>query len=108
MAEDLADLFELELDKLANQYEMQQRAEQQNGDQKIDALAEKLKEVARRQQQEVERRRRLGAGAQATLDGWRQVQERLQQNQGGRAERDVQDALRRAQELSNEQREVAS
>ena len=29
MAEDLADLFELELDKLANQYEMQQRAEQQ-------------------------------------------------------------------------------
>ena len=29
MADDLADLFELELDKLANQYQMQQRAEQQ-------------------------------------------------------------------------------
>src|SRR6185503_15962269 len=30
MSEDLADLFELELDKLANQYEMQQRAQQQS------------------------------------------------------------------------------
>ena len=39
MAEDLADLFELELDKLANQYEMQQRAEQQGGDQQVDELA---------------------------------------------------------------------
>ena len=38
MAEDLADLFELELDKLANQYEMQQRAEQQGAD-KLTAAA---------------------------------------------------------------------
>src|SRR2546423_9144071 len=58
-AEDLADLFELELDKLANQYEMQQRAMQQSGDQQIDQLVEKLKELARRQQQEMERQRRL-------------------------------------------------
>src|SRR5215510_8088169 len=57
-AEDLADLFELELDKLANQYEMQQRAMQQNGDNQIDQLVEKLKELARRQQQEIGRRRR--------------------------------------------------
>src|SRR5881397_1225837 len=35
MAEDLADLFELELDKLANQYEMQQRAEQQQNDHQV-------------------------------------------------------------------------
>src|SRR5262249_28340575 len=59
MAEDLADLFELELDKLANQYEMQQRADQQSGDKQIDELADKLKELARRQQQEAERQRRL-------------------------------------------------
>ena len=32
LSEDLADLFELELDKLANQYEMQKRAEQQGND----------------------------------------------------------------------------
>src|SRR4029077_6092369 len=42
LSEDLADLFELELDKLSNQYEMQKRAEQQSGDQKVDELAEKL------------------------------------------------------------------
>ena len=52
------------LDKLANQYEMQQRAEQQGGDKQVDELAEKLKELARRQQQEAERQRRLAAAGQ--------------------------------------------
>src|SRR5205823_11165135 len=52
MSEDLADLFELEMDKLANQYELQQRVEQQSGDKQVDELMEKLKELARRQQQE--------------------------------------------------------
>src|SRR6202008_4773791 len=65
MAEDLADLFELEMDKLANQYEMQQRAEQQGNDQQVDALMEKLKELARRQQQEIERQRRLAQSGQS-------------------------------------------
>src|SRR4029077_20625068 len=69
MAEDLADLFELELDKLANQYEMQQRAEQQGGDQKIDELVEKLKELARRQQQEIERQRRMALSQQQSGAG---------------------------------------
>src|SRR5207253_11449121 len=61
MADDLADLFELELDKLANQYEMQQRAGEQSRDRQIDELAEKLKELARRQQAEAERQRRAAA-----------------------------------------------
>src|SRR4051812_19274724 len=65
LADDLADLFELELDKLANQYEMQQRAEQQGGDQKVDQLVEKLKELARRQQQEMERQRRMAQSGQS-------------------------------------------
>src|SRR4029453_11001784 len=64
MAEDLADLFELELDKLANQYEMQQRAEQQQSDHTVDEMVEKLKELARRQQQEMERQRRLAQQGQ--------------------------------------------
>src|SRR5437762_3221900 len=42
LAEDLADLFELELDKLANQYEIQQRAMQQSSDHQVDELVEKL------------------------------------------------------------------
>jgi hypothetical protein len=69
MAEDLADLFELELDKLANQYEMQQRAEQQGNDQQIDQLVEKLKELARRQQQEMERQRRMAQSGQSGSGG---------------------------------------
>src|SRR5438034_8718857 len=66
MADDLADLFELELDKLANQYEMQQRAEMQQGDQQIDQMVEKLKELARRQQQEIERQRRMAQQGQSS------------------------------------------
>jgi hypothetical protein len=174
MAEDLADLFELELDKLANQYEMQQRAEQQGSDQQIDQLVEKLKELARRQQQEMERQRRLaqsgqnasgsssanqralaeeaekaarqleqltrnqqrqdindamkrlqdaadamrraaangskdgGAQANQALDRLREAQQRLERNQNGRGERDLQRAQRQAEELANEQKEVAS
>ena len=50
-AEDLADLFELELNKLKNQYETVQRAEQQERDQKVDEALERLKELAQRQQQ---------------------------------------------------------
>ena len=175
MSEDLADLFELELDKLANQYEMQQRAEQQGADKQVDELAEKLKELARRQQQEAERQQRMAAagqqssgggggdaqrqlakeleeaarrlqqltreqqrqeladaarqlqdaanamrqaaangskdaGAQAAsaLDKIRQAQQKLQRNQNGRGERDVQDAARQAQELADEQKQIAN
>ena len=46
-AEDLADLFELELDKLRNQYETLQRGEQQAADNSIDELMERLRELAR-------------------------------------------------------------
>jgi hypothetical protein len=175
LADDLADLFELELDKLANQYEMQQRAEQQGGDQQVDQLVEKLKELARRQQQEMERQRRMaqsgqsasgggsasqraladeaekaarqleqltrnqqqrqpmndamkqlqdaadamrraaangskdgGAQASQALDRLRDAQQKLERNQGGRGERDLQRAQKQAEELANEQKEVAS
>jgi hypothetical protein len=56
-AEELADLFEMELDKLQNQYETVQRGERQQADAEVDALMERLKELARRQQQELERQR---------------------------------------------------
>ena len=69
MAEDLADLFELEMDKMANQYETAQRAQQQQSDQKVDELAEKLKELARRQEQEAERLRQRAAGQQTGSGG---------------------------------------
>ena len=61
-AEDLADLFELQTDKLRNQYEAVQsesRQPQQSAERAADEAMEKLKELARRQQQENERMQRL-------------------------------------------------
>ena len=118
MAEDLADLFELELDKLANQYEMQQRAEQQQGDQQIDQLVEKLKELARRQQQELERQRRMAQAGQSgsgnssaaqreLAEQVEQMKRQLQRNQGGRGDRDIQRVQREAEALASEQRDIA-
>ena len=54
-AEDLADLFELELDKLRNQYETVQRGERQEQNDQVDEVLQKLQELARRQQQAAER-----------------------------------------------------
>jgi hypothetical protein len=171
MAQDLADLFELELDRMANQYETAQRATQQGADQRLDELMEKLKELARRQEQEAERQRRraiagqpggggdqqralaeqveeaarrleqlsreenradlaqtarqlrqaadamrrasatgdpsAAAQASAALERLKAAESRLQRAQAGRAERDVRNALERAEELAGEQREIA-
>jgi hypothetical protein len=56
-AEDLADLFALELDKLRNQYERVERGRREAGNAELDAVMEKLRELAQRQQQENERLR---------------------------------------------------
>ena len=93
MAQDLADLFELELDKMANQYETAQRAQQQQSDQQVDELLEKLKELARRQEQEAERQRRR---AQAGQGGGGGDQQRSLAEQ-------VEEAARRLEQLSREE-----
>ena len=121
MAEDLADLFELELDKLANQYEMQQRAEQQGGDKQVDELAEKLKELARRQQQEAERQRRLAAANQggarrrqrAASGSWRRNSKKRRAGSKQLTPRaadgsDLQDAARQLQDAANAMRQAAA
>jgi hypothetical protein len=69
IANDLADLFKLELDKMANQYETSSQASSMQSDQQLDALAEKLKELARRQEQELERQRRQAAGQSVGRNG---------------------------------------
>ncbi len=68
-AEDLADLFELETDKLRNQYETVQRSQQESADQEVDQLMEKLRELARRQEQELERQQRRAAAQQGGASG---------------------------------------
>jgi hypothetical protein len=167
-AEELADLFELEMDKLRNQYERVDRGEQRQADQQVDELLERLRELARRQEQENERmrararqedagggggdaQRRLaeeaeetarqlerlsreqsrpelqetarrlreaaeamrraaagesGEGAargQAALDQLREARRQLQRDRSAGLERDVQDALERAERLADEQ-----
>ena len=119
MAEDLADLFELELDKLANQYEMQQRAMQQTGDHQVDELVEKLKELARRQQQEIERQRRLaqagqnspgnaGANQRAIADELEKAARQLQQLSRDEQRQELGDAMRRMQEAADAMRRAAA
>jgi len=96
MAQDLADLFEMELDKMANQYETRQQASQQQSDQKLDELLEKLKELARRQEQEAERQRRRAAlGQQASGNGSGQSQRDLAEQ--------AEEAARRLEQLSREE-----
>lgn len=63
-AEDLADLFELELNKLKNQYETVQSGEQQARDQQVDEALQRLKELAQRQQQLNARNRMLAQQGQ--------------------------------------------
>jgi hypothetical protein len=57
-AQELENLFELELDKLKNQYETQQQRSSRQAGAEVDEALQKLKELAQRQQQLNERLRR--------------------------------------------------
>ena len=57
-AEDLANLFELEMDKLRNQYETVEQQQRSSADNEVDEVMQRLAELARRQEQENERIRR--------------------------------------------------
>jgi hypothetical protein len=119
-AEELADLFQLELDKLRNQYETFQRSEQQSADNQMDAMLERLRELARRQEQEAERQRQLAgnrqggsSGASAarqrqladdTEEAARQL-ERLSREQG---RQDLADAARRLRDAADAMRQAAA
>src|SRR4029450_9814596 len=117
-ANDLADLFELELDKLANQYEMQKRAGEQQSEQKIDELAEKLKDLARRQQQEAERQRRMaaanqnagggGASQRALAEEAEEAARRLEQLTRDMPRQDLSDLARQLQQAADAMRRAAA
>lgn len=120
-AEDLADLFELETDKLRNQYEQVQRGEQQQAQQQVDETLERLKQLAARQQQENERARQRaqsmaqpgggsgGGGGQRQLadqaDTLARQLERLAREQRSQQ---MAESARRLQEAANEMRRAAS
>ena len=69
-AQELESLFELELDKLKNQYEVQQQAGSSDSRRQMDEATRKLRELARRQQQINEnQRRRMLEGAAGQFRG---------------------------------------
>jgi len=122
-AEDLADLFELQRERMRNQYETVQRGsdEQQQAEQQVDATAERLKQLAARQQQQNERARRkadslnLGASGASGGDAQRQLAQEAEQTarQLERLARERQsqslaDAARRLNEAADAMRRSAS
>ncbi len=85
-AEELANLFQLEMDKLRNQYETFDRSQQQTADAKVDAMLERLKELARRQEQEAERQRQMAGNRQTRRQrGQRPPAPARRGHRGGRA-----------------------
>ncbi len=123
MASELADLFQLQLDRQANQYEQQQRAQQQSADQEIDELAERLRELARRQLQQAEQQRRQrgqqqqsqggGSGQRSLADEAEQMARQLEQlrresERQGQQRPDLADAAKRLQESANAMRQAAA
>ncbi len=94
-AEDLVDLFELETDQLRNQYETVQRSRLETADQAVDESLERLRELARRQERELERQRRRAAAQRGATAGG-----------GGEAARELaeeaEEAARRLERLSRE------
>lgn len=120
-AEDLADLFELENDRLQNQYETVQRGREEQARQEMDEVMERLKQLASRQQQENERMQREaermrqpgsasgGAGSQRRLaqevDSLARRLERLAREQPSQ---ELQESARRLQEAADAMRRSAS
>ncbi|HEX6060216.1 MAG TPA: DUF4175 family protein [Gemmatimonadaceae bacterium] len=123
-AEDLADLFELEVDRLRNQYETpnQSRPQQQReADAAADEALERLRALAARQQQENERARRRAealraqGGGAAGGDAQRQLAEETEQlarrlERLAREERqpEMQETARRLREAAESMRRSAT
>ena len=112
-AEELADLFTLELDRMRNQYETVQQGRQQQQAQQADSLLERLRELARRQQQENARRgtdtrgttaanqRRMAAEADS-------IARQLERLSHERDQQQLADAARRTREAANQMRQGAA
>ncbi len=125
-AEDLADLFELETDKLRNQYESVERSRQQEAQREVDETLERLRQLASRQQQENERLQRAaeqmrarggqsgasgsgGGGAQRQLaQEAEELARRLERLVRERPTPEVADAARRMREAADAMRRAAS
>jgi Domain of unknown function (DUF4175) len=119
--DELADLFELDVDKMRNQYESVQRGgRSEANDRKVDETLEKLRALAQRQQQENERARRRaeamqqgggGGGGQSqrqlaeeTAEAARQLERLARERQS----QELAESARRLQDAANAMRRSAA
>src|ERR1041384_6102522 len=96
--QELAGLFELELDKMKNQNETVQRAQQQQAEKQKSEAERRLEELARRQQQALEEQRRRQQSANgSSSSNQRQQQELIEETRK---------AARELERLSRERRDA--
>ncbi|GBC82629.1 hypothetical protein HRbin10_01757 [bacterium HR10] len=94
-AQDLADLFELELDKMKNQYETIQRDRGRARDRQLEEVERRLRELAERQQQLLEQSLRQDAARASRGDPGRSGED-------GRLAEEVRELARRLERLTRE------
>lgn len=114
-AEDLADLFELEMDRLRNQYETVQRGEREQRDEQVDEALQRLQELARRQEQINQRARQAGpagaegGGAQERLiEETEELARRLERLSREESNPDLSRSARRLRQAAEEMRRAAA
>lgn len=116
-AEELADLFELELDRMRNQYESVERSRRDSSTAQLDETLERVRELARRQQQENERRRAQqssGASSGSSAGQRRMAEEadslarRLERLSRERQNEELGDAAQRLRDAAEQMRRSAS
>ncbi|NKB88404.1 MAG: DUF4175 family protein [Acidobacteria bacterium] len=114
--ESIADMFDLEMDELENQYESVRRGQQEQADDAVDEATQRLKELARRQQQEIERQRANpqaggGAGRNASqremADQAEELARELERLARQNSRPDLQDAANRLQQAADSMRRAA-
>jgi hypothetical protein len=106
--QELAGLFELELDKMKNQYETVQRAQRQQAEQAKTEAERRLEELARRHEQALEeQRRRMGQSANSSGGGnQRQQQELIEETRRAARELERLSRERRNSELEQLSRQL--
>jgi hypothetical protein len=96
--QELAGLFELELDKMKNQYETVQRAQQQQAEQQKSEAERRLEDLARRQQAALEEQRRRQQMQSGGAGGNQRMQQELIE--------ETRKAARELERLSRERRDA--
>ena len=93
--QELAEIFDQELEEMANRYETANQARQQDADREVDELLEKLKELARRQEQEAARQQLRNMGQTGGTAGSAAQQRALAEQ--------AEEAARRLERLAREE-----